>query len=350
MYYARWPILYCLNAKGAYADYRFGLVAAAVLMTVFALTLLLEITHDFLPVLSVVDPTRDIQKLLLAFVVLCVTWLLLYHFGRLFERITIPRVASHAQVRSIWRVISTAIWTLVLFVLLLSLIGEVSSLILYIGLIGAALTFVLQKPLLNIGAWGLVTYRRIYRIGDRIAIGSVKGYVLDITPMYTELREFGEWMRGDTFTGRIVTVPNSIIFDQPVFNYTRDFPFIWDEIVNLVTYESDIEMAKKHMLESAREVIGEIMERNYDLYRRKLEIRDLDQLLLKEPELRMELSDSGVNIFALYFCPVEVRRKVKSEITERIWKRFMADPSVEIAYPHMHLVGGIEQTSSDRDD
>jgi len=45
-----------------------------------------------------------------------------------------------------------------------------------------------------------------------------------------------------------------------------------------------------------------------------------------------------------------VRRKVKSEITERIWKRFMADPSVGIAYPHMHLVGGIEQTSSGRSD
>lgn len=335
-----------MNAKGDYADYRYGIVAAAVLMASLALTLLLAIRYDFLPVLSTTDPTRDIQKLLLAFAVLCVTWLILYHFGRLFERMTIPRVTSHAQVRSMWRIISTVIWILVLLVLLLALIGEVSSLILYIGLIGAALTFVLQKPLLNIGAWGLVTYRRIYRIGDRIAIGTVKGYVLDITPMYTELREFGEWMRGDTFTGRIVTVPNSIIFDLPVFNYTRDFPFIWDEVVNLVTYESDIEVAKKYMLESAREVIGDVMEKNYDLYRKRLEIRDLDQLLLKGPELRMELSDSGVNVFVLYFCPVEVRRKVKSEITERIWRRFMADPSVGIAYPHMHLVGSVEQASS----
>jgi len=337
-----------LNAKGVYSDYRYGLVAAAVLMAILALVLLLEVTYDFLPVLSLTDLTRDTEKLLLAFVVLCVTWLLLYHFGRLFEKVTTPRVASHAQVRSMWRVISTAIWILVLLVLLLTLIGEVSSLILYVGLIGAALTFVLQKPLLNVAAWGMVTYRRIYRIGDRIAIGSVKGYVLDITPMYTELREFGEWMRGDTFTGRIVTVPNSVIFDQPVFNYTRDFPFIWDEVVNLVTYESDIEVAKKYMLESAREVVGEVMEKNYDLYRRKLEIRDLDQLLLKGPELRMELSDSGVNVFVLYFCPVEVRRKVKSDITERVWKRFMADPSVGIAYPHMHLVGSVEQTSSGR--
>lgn len=333
----------CLNAKKTYADYRYGMVAAAILMAIVALAMLLEIRYHFIPVISLIDSTGDIEKLLLAFAAICVTWLLLYHFGRLFEKITIPRVGSHAQVRSIWRVISTAVWILVLLVLLLTLIGEVSSLILYVGLIGAALTFVLQKPLLNLVAWALVTYRRIYRIGDRIAVGGVRGYVLDITPMYTELREFGEWMRGDTFTGRIVTVPNSLIFDQPVFNYTRDIPFIWDEVVNLVTYESDIEVAKRYMLESAKEVIGEVMERNYDLYRRKLEIRDLDQLLLKEPELRMELSGSGVNICVLYFCPAEIRRKIKSEITERIWKRFMADPSVGIAYPHMHLVGGIEQ-------
>jgi hypothetical protein len=28
-----------------------------------------------------------------------------------------------------------------------------------------------------------------------------------------------------TFTGRIVTVPNAKIFDDPVYNSTRDFPY-----------------------------------------------------------------------------------------------------------------------------
>lgn len=316
---------------------------AAVFCIIFVLAvLLIELDRDVLPFIDIEDPNGDISKLLVAGTVIAVTWIFLHYLGGLFERFTLPKVGSHAQSRSMWKLITYAIWIFVLIIVAFSMIGETSSLVLPIGLMGAALTFVLQQPLLNIIGWALISYRRLYRIGDRIAIGGAKGYVLDITTMYTELREFGEWMRGDTFTGRIVTIPNSVIFAQPVYNYTKDFPFIWDEVVNLVTYESDIEVAKGYMLESAKTAVGQLMEENYDRYKRKIEIRDLHQLLLKEPELRMELADSGVNVYVLYFCPVELRRKIKSEITELMWSKFMADPRVGIAYPHMHLVGDTE--------
>ncbi|MCJ7490030.1 MAG: mechanosensitive ion channel family protein [Thermoplasmata archaeon] len=317
-------------------------VFVCVLAIVLA-TLALEIKYDFLPLMFIADPTGDLTTLLLAFIAILTTWVVLHLLGGLFERLTTTKLGSHAQARSMWKLIAYAVWILVLSIIFISMIGETGSLVLSLGLFGAALTFVLQKPLLNVGAWALISYRRIYRIGDRIAFSTVKGYVLDITTMYTELREFGEWMHGDTFTGRIVTVPNSLIFDQPVCNYTRDFPFVWDEVANLVTYESDIEVAKRYMLESAKEVVGELMEQNYERYRRRLGIRDLDQLLLRSPELRMELSESGVNVYVLYFCPVELRRKIKADITEKIWTKFMSDPNVGIAYPHMHLVGSVGQ-------
>jgi small-conductance mechanosensitive channel len=318
---------------------RIGRVAVAFFVIFFLAVCLIEVDHDVFPFVNIDDPSGELQKLLVAAMVITVTWLLLYYLGILFEKITMPKVGSHAQSRSMWKLITYAIWILVLSVVAFSLMGETGSLVLYIGLIGAALTFVLQQPLLDVLGWALISYRRIFRIGDRIAVGDTKGYVLYITTMYSELREFGEWMRGDTFTGRIVTIPNSVVFTQPVFNYTKDFPFVWDEVVNLVTYESDIEVAKGYMLEAAKKVVGQLMEQNYERYKRKIEIRDLHQLLLKEPELRMELADSGVNVYVLYFCPVELRRKIKSEITEMIWSKFMADPRVGIAYPHMHLVG-----------
>jgi len=34
------------------------------------------------------------------------------------------------------------------------------------------------------------------------------------------------WVKSRQFTGRIVTVSNSKVFDEPVYNYTSDFPFI----------------------------------------------------------------------------------------------------------------------------
>lgn len=66
-----------------------------------------------------------------------------------------------------------------------------------------------------------------------------------------------------------MTAPNSMLFDYPVHNYMKDFPFIWDvwdEVTVMVTYESNIDLAKKHILDSAKEMVGEIMRTNYDIY------------------------------------------------------------------------------------
>ncbi|MFP4545951.1 MAG: mechanosensitive ion channel family protein [Methanomassiliicoccales archaeon] len=316
------------------------LVSMAV-VALAAVAIILELEHGILPFIDIHDPSGDIGKVAIALVVIAIVYILLHYASRLFERLTVNKVGSHAQAKSMWRLIYYTSWIAILLVLILGLI-EVGSLVLSAGLIGAALTFVLQKPLLNILAWGFISYRRLFRIGDRISLGGVKGYVLDIKTMFVEVREFGEWMIGDTFTGRIVQIPNSTVFEGPVYNYTKDFPLIWDQVVNLVTYESDIEKAKHYMLQSAKEVVGKLMSDEYENYRHKLEVRDLEQLLLSGPEIRMEFQDSGVNLHVIYFCPAESRMKVKTAITELIWSRFMEDPDVGIAYPHMELLGKLD--------
>ncbi len=105
-----------------------------------------------------------------------------------------------------------------------------------------------------------------------------------------------------------------------------------------MTYESDLDLAKQYMLESTREIVGEIMETGYRRYLQRLELRDLEGLMLREPEIRMQFSESGVRIFVIYFGPAERRRKIRSEIYERIWRKFTSDPRVQIAYPHMEIV------------
>lgn len=35
---------------------------------------------------------------------------------------------------------------------------------------------------------------------------------------------------------------------SPVFNYTRDFPFVWDEMVLPITYEADRDKAEEILL------------------------------------------------------------------------------------------------------
>jgi hypothetical protein len=39
--------------------------------------------------------------------------------------------------------------------------------------------------------------------------------------------ETGQWVDGDLYNGRIVIIA---LLKEPVFNYSGDFPFLWDEI------------------------------------------------------------------------------------------------------------------------
>ena len=41
------------------------------------------------------------------------------------------------------------------------------------------------------------------------------------------------------YSGRIVTVTNAKIFDEPVYNYTRDFPYLWEELRLPIPYSAD---------------------------------------------------------------------------------------------------------------
>lgn len=307
-----------------------------------ALLLLLEIYLDLLPFveLNVLLAGRppEVRSALAAALLVLILAVALRLAGRVFERVTAARIGSQAQARSIWRLVSYLLWAALLIAIVLFFVGDLTAAALSAGIIGGALVIVLQKPLLNAVGWMVITANQTYRIGDRIAIGDARGFVTDIRLTHTVMRELGGLVRGHTFSGRVVIVPNSLIFDQPVFNYTRDVPFLSDEIEVLVTYESDVELAKQYVLEATKEVVGTFMASRYYMYLRRLELRDLEEFVLKQPELRMSFEDSGVSLQVLYFGPIQGRRRIRSEITERIWRRFAADPRVEIAYPHLEMI------------
>lgn len=313
-----------------------------VIGVVVTVLILLEVSYDFIPFLDL--QTRlgrlapDAVRLTVALLILLLVWFGLRMAGRLFESLTLVRFGTHAQTRSAWRLISYVTWAVVLVAFALILLRDIAATVVSAAVFAAALAFVLQRPLLNVVAWAVISYQRMYRIGDRVAIGPTRGYVIDIRISHTVMREFGEWMQGDTFTGRIVSIPNSLVFDLPVMNYTKDIPYVWDEVETLVTYESDIDLAQQFVLEAAREVVGSFMKSRYYLYLRRLEIRDLEEFMMNEPKVRMAFSESGVKLYVVYFAPVEGRRGIRSDITELIWRRFAADPRVGIAYPHMEVV------------
>lgn len=61
------------------------------------------------------------------------------------------------------------------------------------------------------------------------------------------------WIRSREYTGRIVTVTNAKIFDEPEFNYTHEFPFIWEELIVPIAYTATRLRTEEVLLQTAAE-------------------------------------------------------------------------------------------------
>jgi len=72
--------------------------------------------------------------------------------------------------------------------------------------------------------------------------------------------EMGNWVDGDLYNGRIVRIANSFVFKEPVFNYSSDFPFLWDEIKVPIRYGSDFELARSICKKVVHDVTKEYSE------------------------------------------------------------------------------------------
>ncbi len=259
------------------------------------------------------------------------------------EKMAMRALARREDAQQMAGAYNYAVWFLAIMLLVSHLSGGLSSLSTFLGLFTAGLAFALQQPLLNVVGWITIVFSKPFRVGDRITIGQTKGDVIGIRLFYTILEEFGGELGGEEPTGKTITVPNSTILQQPVANYTSANPYLWDEALVSVTYESDINLARKILENSAKNVLGGTMKKASQSLREFYEESGLEQYLYDEPQIRVELGASSVDMRVRYLCDARLKRLTKSNILSKVLEEFGAKKNrnrVEIAYPHTQVVFG----------
>jgi small-conductance mechanosensitive channel len=129
-----------------------------------------------------------------------------------------------------------------------------------LGLVTAGLAFALQKVITAIAGYFVILRGQTFNVGDRISMGGVRGDVIALSFTQTTIMEMGQppdvqgadpamWVRSRQYTGRVVTVSNARVF-EPVYNYTRELPCIWEEMRLGVPYRADRARAEAILLES----------------------------------------------------------------------------------------------------
>src|SRR5438552_906194 len=141
-----------------------------------------------------------------------------------------------------------------------------------------------QTPMKSFIGWIYILVRRPYRVGDRIKIGDATGDVINVSYLDTTLWEFrGPYLSTDHPSGRVIKFPNSQVLETTVYNYSWPlFPFIWNEVVFQISYDSDLEYVARVMQEVAEEEIGEEMLERVRVFRELLAQTPVDELTVQE--------------------------------------------------------------------
>ncbi len=184
------------------------------------------------------------------------------------------------------------------------------------GVAGAGIAFALQEVIASFAGWLGIVFSGFYKSGDRIELGGIKGDVMDIGVLRTTIMEIGKWVDGDLYNGRIVLVANSFVFKEPVYNYSGDFPFLWDEIKIPIQYGSNYEKTKELLLKIGREEAGDLSEQSlekWSLLQKKYRLEDAQT----EPMVSIVTIDSWVEFTLRYIVNYKRRRITKSEFSQK---------------------------------
>ncbi len=174
--------------------------------------------------------------------------------------------------------------------------------------------------------------RKPFKIGDRVQIDNVTGDVIDIRLFQFSVIEVGNWVDADQSTGRIIHIPNGLVFTEWQANYTEGFEYIWDELPVLLTFESDWKKAKK--------ILTEIINKKTVNLTAEAEkqIKDTSKKFMifyrtLTPIVYTSVKDSGVLLTMRYICNVKKRRGVEEIIWEAVLEEFAKHKNIDFAYP-----------------
>jgi small-conductance mechanosensitive channel len=298
------------------------------------------ITVFFLIVLTISSwvLAHEYRSLFLLKIYFTLLWLTLTHsfFKIIMERVVVRKIKD-AKTRYEYNKIISILYIVVLLLAAVRIwVEDTQFLLVSYGLIAAGVTVALQDFFKNLMGGFLIFVTGTYRIGDRVEINSKFGDVIDINILNTTLFELKEWVHADQPTGRISTIPNGAILNSVINNYSKDNPFIWDEITLPITYDSDWKDAHERIMHilreetravtiAAQEQISELSKKYY-----------LDEYL-QGPAIYLTMTDNWIDLNIRYLVLTRERRYLHDRLSRLILEDLQRGSKIKVASETMDI-------------
>jgi small-conductance mechanosensitive channel len=200
-----------------------------------------------------------LPKVALALIVLGIAWVV----ARVLRMLLRAALGQWERTDAVSAISAIGVYLAAGVVAMSILAGDARALLGSVGLIGLALSWALQTPIESFTGWFLNSLRGYYRVGDRIEVGDVFGDVYRIDVLTTTVWEAGgpgKAVAGAQPTGAMITFPNWEVLRSNVVNYSREFPYVWDEVTVGVANESDLAYTAKVFRDIAHDLLGAEMQ------------------------------------------------------------------------------------------
>lgn len=226
---------------------------------------------------------------------------------------------------------------LILAILIYFILNQGQNTATTVGLIGAGLSFALQEVILSFAGWVMIIISKPFRIGDRIEINKIKGDVIDIGFIRTTVMEVGEWVTSDNYTGRIVQISNATIFKNDSKNYSKHFPFVWDEMKVPIKYGSDLDQAKQLITDATKQVVKTFTQKTIPHWEEMNRFYMIEDARV-EPLIVYRLTDNWVEFTIRYVTDYKTRLSTSHNISDNIYQAVKKTKKVDLASTTLAII------------
>lgn len=229
--------------------------------------------------------------------------------------------------------------SVIVLILLFSYIENVAYIIAIIGFVSAGFAIAMKDWFMSFFGYMVIMGGGMVKSGDRIRVmkdGAVYvGDVIDISMLRITLYEdvtyttYSENRRA----GRIIFVPNNLIFTTMFANYSHEnMKTAWDGVDITITFQSNYKKALLLASQIAKKYssgYSESTRRNLNLLKVKYSIRDMNV----EPRVFSFIVPNGIKISVWFQTNAYATLMLNSLISGEIIEAFTNEDDIEISYP-----------------
>lgn len=280
-----------------------------------------QLTTSLLSTLT--TPDDYLNKIALTATIIIIGFLL--HI--LIKKIITKSVSDYKSKYKLHRIAKSVISTLTIISSFSVWFQAINALVLIALIIGVFTVIMVRGLTSNIIGFFVIKYRKYFKIGHRIEINDIIGDVIEINSVNFKLLEARNWLSSDSNTGRIIKLPNNIIFDNSIEIIGLKNTFIWQEIKYVLSFDSNWQKAETIMTEIGHDYFTEsvrhkVIENNGHLPSEEVNLH---------PVFSLNTNEEGIVLILRYLVDYREGTKIKTHLQRQILNIFGDNSDIKFA-------------------